>query len=394
MKVSKYISSIRISGDMWLFYGALNDAFVCVSTSSLKSNDKESVLDVSGRLRDDFIKAGILVDSNYDEISELGKIIKQVDEDDALLQLTVNPTINCNFKCWYCYEDHVTGSKMEENTRKAVVLYVQNYLRNHDTAKKFALSFFGGEPLLYFDNVVKPLVKECSVVCSALGVDMSVHFTTNGYLLTENIIGFLKNYNCSFQITLDGAKDCHDRVRFPKAGIGSYDKILSNIELSVANECLAIVRINYTTENICSLGRIIDDLKFLSDEEKKYLRVDFQRVWQDMSPEREGNIADLISEYLLQCVNNGINATSHYALDMVRSSCYGDKKNYLLVNFNGDLYKCTARNFAKTPAIGKLRLDGTAAWNEDIRKIRDNIKLTKEVCRECKIAPLCAGGCR
>lgn len=42
----------------------------------------------------------------------------------------------------------------------------------------------------------------------------------------------------------------------------------------------------------------------------------------------------------------------------------------MLVNFNGDLFKCTARDFSNTAPLGKLLPDGTAVWNEGVAELQ------------------------
>ena len=43
--------------------------------------------------------------------------------------------------------------------------------------------------------------------------------------------------------------------------------------------------------------------------------------------------------------------------------CYGDKPNSIVVNFNGDLYKCTAVDFFNTPPRdGYISSDGSLHW--------------------------------
>lgn len=117
-------------------------------------------------------------------------------------------------------------------------------------------------------------------------------------------------------------------------------------------------------------------------------------MWQDITPDGLDSITNKIAEYFRKTINCGIAATSHYTFDLVRTSCYGDKRDYMLVNYNGELYKCTARDFANTPCLGKLASDGSVEWNKEICDIRSEVKLSKVICRECRIAPLCGGGCR
>ena len=74
------------------------------------------------------------------------------------------------------------------------------------------------------------------------------------------------------------------------------------------------------------------------------------------------------------------------------SRCYADKDNHISVNYNGDLYKCTARDFTPDNREGRLEPDGTLAWN-DRRALRDRIRYGNETCRACRIFPLCHGGC-
>lgn len=46
------------------------------------------------------------------------------------------------------------------------------------------------------------------------------------------------------------------------------------------------------------------------------------------------------------------------------SRCYGDHANHFIVNYNGDLYKCSARDFTKENREGVLTSDGDLEWNE------------------------------
>ena len=53
---------------------------------------------------------------------------------------------------------------------------------------------------------------------------------------------------------------------------------------------------------------------------------------------------------------------------VIYSPCYADRANSVIVNYNGDVYKCTACDFAKTKREGKLNEDGTIYTKRAITK--------------------------
>lgn len=257
----------------------------------------------------------------------------------------------------------------------------------------FHLCFFGGEPLLYYKDVVRPLIQHLIQECATYNIPYSIGFTSNGYLLNDEIIRELKNFSVSsLQITLDGGKDSHNKVRYPFIGGDSYTRIIGNIKKLLQTGISVVLRINYTAANLVTVATIIDDFQTLSIDEKKYLQVDFHRVWQDS--DNNDSIVDL--ELLNKCIqsfeSNDI-VVSAPIMNQVWSSCYADKKNQTLINFNGDVFKCTARDFARENRLGVLNEDGTITWDEEKLKQRKGVRLSKEVCRHCRIAPICGGTC-
>lgn len=65
-----------------------------------------------------------------------------------------------------------------------------------------------------------------------------------------------------------------------------------------------------------------------------------------------------------------------------------------MINYDGNVFFCTARDFKTENRAGEIRCDGTISWNEAVRERYFTSKFSKEVCHTCKIAPLCGGGCR
>lgn len=85
---------------------------------------------------------------------------------------------------------------------------------------------------------------------------------------------------------------------------------------------------------------------------------------------------------------------SNYLPCDVRNSCYGDKLNHILINYNGDVFACTARDFSQENRIGFIDANGVIHYDTDTVAKRNNLKLSKKICKSCRIAPLCGGGCK
>lgn len=121
------------------------------------------------------------------------------------------------------------------------------------------------------------------------------------------------------------------------------------------------------------MSDIIDDLTDITAEARSFLTVHFFRVWQDSQGE---DINEIVKDTIGKYRNAGIKAYV-YPLNNVKVSCYGDKLNAAVVNYNGNVYKCTAVNFAKDTREGYVNDTGEIVWENNSynkRKMR-NLKI-------------------
>lgn len=390
MKQSVYNSLLPLTEKYYLLYNALTDRSIIVPEKHrevLVNNDWASIEPLYPQFYEQLVSAGCLVNDDFDEGKELQNQMDRVKNNSSEYHLIVNPTVNCNFKCWYCYESHLSDSKMDEQTLQQVCNHIDWVLQ--DTAIKcFRLSFFGGEPLLYYKEVVKPIIRHLLASCRRKEVIPHIYFTSNGYLLNEELIRELAGYSVdSFQITLDGNREHHNRVRFPHKGKDSYERIIANVKSLVNQHIFVILRINYTQDNVTSLQDILPDFNDLSEADKKYLSVDFQKVWQDDVSKVEN--AEEYIEKAIQVFRKSHFVVTHKIFDMIRNPCYADKKNEHLINYEGSVYKCTARDFTKKNRLGYLQEDGSLFLESPVSYVYS----LPEKCLACRIAPLCGGGC-
>lgn len=149
-----------------------------------------------------------------------------------ILQLTQQ----CNLRCEYCtfsgkYLNRGHANKrMDFDTAKKGIDFLIDNSRDVDSVN---IGFYGGEPLLEFD-----LMKKCIEYATTVaeGKNIRFNFTTNGTLLTKEIIEFLCTYDVNITISLDGPKDVHDKNRkFAYNGCGTFDRIMEKLEMIKKN---------------------------------------------------------------------------------------------------------------------------------------------------------------
>lgn len=396
MKYSIYNSILPLTKISSMIYNASSDKFIVFKKEleSLLAKNPEEVqkkaLDLYTKLKD----GGFVVDDDTDEVADMISLGLRLCNNESSYRLIINPTTNCNFRCWYCYENHSPHAKMDSCTVDKVKRMIVRITGN-EKINCIELSFFGGEPLLYYRDTVEPIIDAIRIEHEKnKNFTYNIHFTSNGYLINDYIIQHLikDRVQTTFQITLDGGREQHNRVRFPTSGKGSYDRIINNIKKLLSEKINVSLRINYTMNNISSVESILDDLKDISEENAAFLTVDFQKVWQDTAikydDETLGRTLDAFRKRFKR-------VSAHYNhTDAFRHPCYADLRNESVINYNGDVYKCTARDFTHENRLGELNDDGTITWDDpDFVENRVCRKFNKEECNRCRIFPICGGGC-
>lgn len=392
MKQSKYNCILQDNTGM-VIYNAATDQLVALTPqlANIFNEGKaapEKIKAQHAELYDHLLQKGIFVCDDADETETYIRKREEYERSSGEYTITINPTLACNMSCWYCYESHKNMPAMSADVKQSVLLLIDKLLADNKL-KKLNLSFFGGEPLLYFDKVVVDIINHAKMQCKAFDAKLSIHFTTNAYLLTDNVLKQLEGLDVSFQITIDGGKQVHDSVRKTKGGEPTYARIVEHIHQTLSHGFPVGVRFNYTAKSIPSFIDVVKDFSHLQQEQKQLVNFTFQRVWQDNEGDADqvGQQVEHIERAFEQAglfVNN--------AKSYIVPYCYADGVNTAVVNYNGDLFKCTARDFAPKSKEGTLAADGTLRWNERLRK-RMSIRHGSDTCLQCRIYPICHGGC-
>lgn len=305
-------------------------------------------------------------------------------------KLIIMPTLGCNFKCWYCVQDH----KNEIMSADTIELIKKNIQYNiiEERVKYLALDWFGGEPFTCFYDVIEPLSVYSMKICEEYGVSFINTSTTNGYLLNREIIKKLNQYKFKhFQITLDGERNFHNRIRHSKID-SSFDIIIDNINLlaKLIDDVQVTLRINYDDKNLCSLEIVNQLEELIPITNRKNIRVHFRKVWQSNISIETICLISKINECLRE-LGFGVESLS----SPMFIPCYVNKKYQITVAPNGGIYKCTAMQNYTTDSYGRIGDDGQIIWKSPTfyNNYLSYSSINNAYCSSCKYLPLCMGKC-
>ena len=134
----------------------------------------------------------------------------------------------CNLDCPYCFYLHKTellGHQANARLNEELLaLHIRQYIEAN-TGDEVVFSWQGGEPtvmgLSFFEKVVA-LQQQYRKPGQRIENDLQ----TNGILLDDAWVKFLKRHKFVVGLSMDGPRELHDRYRFTKGGGPTFDKVM------------------------------------------------------------------------------------------------------------------------------------------------------------------------
>lgn len=396
--ISRYVCLFVSSENKYLVYSSRSNSFLevepdlydfisrCRCNSLLIEQLEEDVFQFLNERK-------IVVQNNEDNdyILELQYQTNSITYSQSSLGLVIAPTIECNFACYYCFEENKRVVKMTDRT----IDNLMSFIIDHKNAKALKVTWYGGEPLLAVDVIRKVL----SRISSDSSIKLCEHnIITNGYYIDDEIIELFKQYPLNMiQITLDGNKKRHDGIRKDKiTGEASYDRILKNIGviLDKLPDTEVHVRVNIDKNNINDFYELIEDLGKRWSSKKIHIYPGVLRIDNEDRTDLACHAiqrADM-GKLLLDLKEKGL-----YDVDLYPHSfdkvCSATNINSYVIGPLGEIYKCWNDVSDDRKIIGyidkkeltnkRLFYQYTVGckWHEDER------------CRKCFFLPICSGAC-
>ena len=150
------------------------------------------------------------------------------------ISLLVKPASgSCNMRCRYCFYTDETENRTVPSMG---VMSIETMKTMVDKALTFAdgdcsFAFQGGEPSLAGLPFFRALTDYVKNHPNPKKVRVHYSFQTNGYNLNEDWAKWFVKNQVLVGISLDGPKEIHDRYRVDHAGKGTYQKVMSSIQL-------------------------------------------------------------------------------------------------------------------------------------------------------------------
>ncbi len=404
MRASRYNRIFRTGDGTWLAFNSWSTALAELTPGDVPFV-KALLADPDGtrcdsphkrEIREALVRGRFLLVEGEDELAVLKmEMLKDRFRTDVL-GLTIAPTLDCNFRCDYCYEDHFRVT-MSRAVQQALLRWVED---RAGRIEKLHVTWFGGEPLLPTAfPVVEGLSESFQELARGRDFAYEAEIVTNGYLLSRAKVERLRDLGVGkLQVTLDGPAAIHDTRRFLAGGQGTFDRIVANVR-EIVDRITVQLRINVDRRNAEATLDLMELLQRegIAEKVQPYLaQVTFDgaacgNILESCYSSEEFARTEL--GLYREAARRGL-PLSRYPWRIKGAFCTADRAFGYVVTPSGALFKCWNEvTVGADRAIGHL-LDGDQPFhgaNEAHWLAWD--PLEKADCPSCDVLPLCHGGC-
>jgi uncharacterized protein len=340
-----------------------------------------------------------------------------------LSQIVFETTTSCNLRCEYCcygegyntFESrklHLGHLKFDK--AKAILDYLSSLFKKEVLSKAphepFAISFYGGEPLMNF-NVVKEIVEYAERI-DFQNRNLFFTMTTNATLLAKHA-DFLQSHKFKLLISLDGDKP-HDAYRKTVDKTDSFEIVMHNLQKVKEKypDWFSTFRYNSVYTDISNAADIIkwfrntfntvpnfSPLHTPTVGAKDYVKIKSMTAKFEI-PDNYRFSDELLSQSpinkrVLEFCNTLFQNTIDKEANMLRErqiiptgTCIPLSKR-MFVSFDGKIHPCEKVN--RDFPLGEINCDGTISI--DFKKIAEDfmnkLSVLKPTCQRCYLQLCC-----
>lgn len=352
--------------------------FNTLTKQCLKTELPESA--AAGEEYDPLIEGRFLVPENKDECAyynSVTSILRTYRRKKGIKTYTILPTLRCNARCTYCYEQGREQGTMTPEIVEQTIRFILDTRR----ADKVNFTWFGGEPLLGEETIDR--------ICEGMrqaGASYSSFVVSNGSLITPRVAAKMKEiWNVKkIQISVDGAESDYIRRKRYASYHDYYHAVMKSVgELSEAGIHVS-VRCNVDENNWERIQEFVNDMAagvlHKSNVTIYFSPLDYVRagendlaMWKKIVEAR--SIVESAGFHTFTMHSNGLELRVHH--------CMADAGS-VVITPDGGLYAC--EHCTPESRFGDI-------WNgvtdEPARYAFCRTDRTREKCRACTYLPIC-----
>ena len=334
----------------------------------------------AGEIYDALIKAMFLVPEDKDECAyyeSVFSMLRLYAGQKKTASYTIFPTLGCNARCVYCYEEGRLRGTMTHTVAEQTLQYI---LHSHDN-EPVSITWFGGEPLLCPD-----ILDFISDGLQDAGVPYKSSVISNGSLITPDISEkMLSRWHVKrIQISMDGAEQDYIARKRYTGGHDQYHTVMQAADSLSAVGIPVYIRCNADEENWPGISRFLEDLS-RNIEHKQNVSIYFSPLKNVRAGEDDLAFWKKVISARPLIEQAGFHPLSYMGLSMKLriNRCMADGGETAIAP-DGTLYFC--EHCSPESRFGDI-FNGIS--EEKVRQAFCRPERTREKCRKCPFLPEC-----
>ncbi|MEJ2693121.1 MAG: SPASM domain-containing protein, partial [Candidatus Thiodiazotropha sp.] len=275
---------------------------------------------------------------------------------------------------------------------------------NENDAEFLGLTLYGGEPLLNL-GVMRYVVDRLRRWSAAEGVAFDANLITNGTRARKEDIAPLLPSLKTVQLTLDGAREHHDRIRIDGSGQGTFDRVLDGAEHFLALGVRVMFRIQLTPEAYDTIDDCLRQLQARNLLNRPDIGLYFFPI-MDVGGVCSAKSFSCYKQYFSQPLIERLGKVAEgFHLQPFRLPrpvwqqpyCSFVNRHAWLIDPKGDCYKCVSMIGHPEYRAGSVWSHEQAGQSAEFQAVADTFVQRSgaaiEACHDCEFLPSCDGGC-
>jgi uncharacterized protein len=315
----------------------------------------------------------------------------------------------CNFNCKYCVQKE-SRKKLPSKINPEIYNFIKKV--SYSQKEPLLISFYGGEPLLYFDKIEE-------IVSKTRNMNVRYSVTTNGSLLDIDKIRFFNEHKFVTCISWDGNTTINNRNK-DLFSDDSFKKLvfkLSRLDISVVlsaknyplqlcEDCQTLMNL-YTKNNTNNkrFNVYFNEILGVKSMNQSYLNFDYERLSNEIQI-----ILNEIGKYTINKEEKSIDFDTKYAVKEMLIDYYlrqinqykflneyskvfapcADGIQILSIDLDGNMYDCqNARNI-----IGNIKNLDLELYLASYFKYDNTKYVYNNLCKNCEVRKVCYTRCK